>query len=188
MSFRNAVSPGPSGSGVPETAAQGYSIIDAQSTVDGTLRTSDDLRVEGIVLGTVECAGVLYVAEGAQIDATIDAGGIIVAGSLSGVIRCHGRMEIRSSGIVRGQVETERLMILEGGVYEGQLRMDAPSPPNVSVPEEPEATEFPQIVEPEPTPEPPTAYSFLRNFTTTQTVAEPSTSDLPGSGSDDEPN
>lgn len=108
--------------GTPPGGSSSY--IDPDSTVEGTLRTDRDLRVEGSVSGTIQCDGVLFVAEGALVDAEIDASSIIVAGEMSGTVRCRGRLEIRSTGIVRGDVRTGALVILEGARYEGQIAME----------------------------------------------------------------
>jgi cytoskeletal protein CcmA (bactofilin family) len=147
----------------PDTGA--HSRIDDQTAIDGTVATPADLLVEGKITGSVSCGGTLYVASGAEVDAKVDASAIVVAGTLSGTVRCTGRLEIQSTGVVRARVDTERLVILEGGVYEGQLRMEAPS--------DEVAVDLPGIDEPpadEDAPEPPspapTAYSFLRSFTT----------------------
>ncbi len=98
-------------------------IIDDLTSFDGTLRTAGDLRIEGQVTGQVECQGTLIVAEGATLDAGVIAADIIVSGTLSGTITCHGRLDVRDTGVVRGRVETGRLAIQEGGIYEGHLTM-----------------------------------------------------------------
>ena len=187
MSTRTAATP--VAAVAPEASTErSASLIDSQSVIDGTLSTSEDLFVEGRVLGTINCAGTQHVAEGAEVDATVDAGGIVVAGTLSGTVRCSGRMEIRPTGIVRARVETERLLVLEGAVYEGQLRMTAPEPQEeveVAEPaEEPVAEPEAQSAAPA-TPPPAGSYSFLRNFGNNQPASEPG-DDLPGNDPDEE--
>jgi cytoskeletal protein CcmA (bactofilin family) len=135
------------------------SYIDPESTVEGTLRTDHDLRVEGSVSGTIQCEGVLMVAEGALVDAEIDASSIIVAGEMSGKIRCRGRLEIRSSGIVRGDVQTGALVIHEGARYEGQIAMEMTTVPAADSGD----GEALESVEPEDEPAE-GEYSFLRRF------------------------
>src|SRR5688500_6616963 len=99
-----------------ELTSRDSSRIDDRTTIDGTIATSADLRVEGRVQGSISCDGGLYVADGAEIDGTVEAGGIVVAGTLQGTVRCRGLMEIRATGVVRAQVETERLIIIEGAL------------------------------------------------------------------------
>jgi cytoskeletal protein CcmA (bactofilin family) len=99
------------------------SIIDRSSAFDGVLRTSRNLRVEGQAKGEIHCEGTLYVDEGAEVNARIVAANVSVAGNLSGEITCRGRLQILPTGRVSGKLATARLVIQEGAIYEGELRM-----------------------------------------------------------------
>jgi len=103
-----------------------FSVIDRHSNFDGIFRSNRDLRIEGEVKGTIECQGTLFVAEGANVSATVEAEHIAVAGNLNGEIRCLGRLQIMPTGRVRGKVTTITLVINEGAYYEGQLEMAPP--------------------------------------------------------------
>src|SRR5579884_3269804 len=103
-----------------------YSLIDRHSTFDGTFHSDRDVRIDGIVKGTIECQGTLFVAQGANVTAKVEAENITVAGDLNGDIHCRGRLQIMPSGQVRGKVVTETLVIDEGAYYEGQLEMTPP--------------------------------------------------------------
>lgn len=136
---------------------RGTSVIDAHSDVEGIYNTSRDLRVEGRLNGTINCDGVLFVADGAEVDAAVEAESIIVSGILRGTINCRGRLEITASGSVTGEVTTAGLVIVEGARYEGQIQMSAPTTPA--------ATSAPEPAVEEPTaPEPQDAYSLLRRY------------------------
>lgn len=103
-----------------------YSLIDRHSIFDGTFRANRNLRIDGEVKGTIECKGTLFVAQGANVSAKVEAESITVAGDLNGDIRCQGRLQIMPSGRVRGKVTTVTLVINEGAYYEGQLEMTPP--------------------------------------------------------------
>lgn len=138
---------------------RGTSVIDVHSDVEGTYNTSRDLRVEGRLSGTINCDGVLFVADGAEVDATVEAESIIVSGVLRGAITCRGRLEITSSGSVTGEVTTAGLVIVEGARYEGQIQMATPAATaEVAAP-----APTPEV-EDEPAPEPQDAYSLLRRY------------------------
>ncbi len=107
-------------------ASEALSLIDRHSTFDGTYRSSRDLRIEGQVKGTIECRGTVHVAQGAQVDAHVEAENIVVAGELSGEIVCRGRLQLMPTGRLRGKVSTQTLVINEGAIYEGQLEMMSP--------------------------------------------------------------
>lgn len=152
-----------------------FSLIDRHTTVDGSLETQYDLRVDGQVLGTLRCAGTLYVSDGATVDATIEAGNVVVAGSVAGAIRCTGRLEIQASGVVRAEVATASLVILEGAIFEGQIRMEAPAA----------ADDTPAPAAEGAADEQEEPYTFLRRFRTVDEASEPAT-DLPAAPDDDE--
>ncbi len=99
------------------------SIIDRSSMFDGTLRTSRNLRIEGQARGELYCDGTIYIEEGAQVDAKIVAANVTVSGSLTGQVTCHSRLQIMPTGRVSGRVATASLIIQEGAIYEGELRM-----------------------------------------------------------------
>lgn len=110
------------------------SLIDRYSSIEGTFATSRDVRVEGVVRGKLACQGLLYVAEGADVDASVDASSITVAGKVNGEITCSGRLQITSTGRVSATVTTDSLVIDEGAFYEGDLNMQSPRVGHQSAP------------------------------------------------------
>lgn len=127
------------------TGFDAASIVDRESSFEGTFRSQKDLRVEGELKGTISCNGTLFVAEGAVVSATVDAEHVTVAGDVQGEVRCRGRLQILPSGRVRARVATGSLVIQEGAIYEGELEMAGverttprplrtrPAPPPVSI-------------------------------------------------------
>ena len=106
--------------------AESFSVIDRHSVFDGIFHSSRDLRIDGEVKGTIECQGTLFVAQGANVNAKIEAENVTVAGDLHGEVNCRGRLQIMPSGRLRGKVNTQTLVINEGAYYEGQLDMANP--------------------------------------------------------------
>jgi cytoskeletal protein CcmA (bactofilin family) len=101
------------------------SFIDSQSHFSGTHSTPNDFRVEGHFDGTIECAGALFVAESADVNARVTAGSISVAGHLQGEMLCRGRFEILSSGKVEARVQAGTIVVHDGARYQGEMRMRA---------------------------------------------------------------
>lgn len=131
-----------------------FSVIDRHSNFDGTFHANRDLRIEGEVKGTIECEGTLFVAQGANVSARVEAENITVAGDLNGDVRCRGRLQIMPSGRVRGKVTTETLVINEGAFYEGQIEMTASGERSASTtprPLPPKAAPSPPVAIPAPT-------------------------------------
>lgn len=135
MSYRgdepNTGSSQSTSSAIPES----YSLIDRHTQIQGTISSDRDLRIEGRLRGELHCQGLVQIAEGADVDATVQASRITVAGNLTGTLTCIGRFQILPTGRVRGTLVTKSLVINEGAVFEGELRMDVDEPAIVAAPQ-----------------------------------------------------
>jgi cytoskeletal protein CcmA (bactofilin family) len=111
------------GNGSPSGASRLQSFIDRDSHLTGTHTTPNDLYIEGHFEGTIECAGALFIAESADVNAHITAGSVAVAGHLQGEVVSRGRFEMLASGRAETRVVAGTIVIHEGARYEGELRM-----------------------------------------------------------------
>jgi cytoskeletal protein CcmA (bactofilin family) len=102
------------------------SVIGRDDKFEGTLRTQRSVRILGQLQGHIEAAKSVYVEEGAKVDADLTADEAIIAGLYSGKLICRQRLEIRSTGVTKGEIETVRLMLHEGGFIDGELHMQRP--------------------------------------------------------------
>lgn len=102
------------------------SVVGREDRFEGTVRVQKGLRVLGTVTGKIEAATYVHVEESANVEADLTADEAIIAGHYSGKLVCRQRLEIRSTGLVKGEIETVRLMLHEGGFIDGELHMRRP--------------------------------------------------------------
>lgn len=121
----------------PDESGEGFSVIDRHSNFDGTFIAKRDLRIEGEVKGLIECSGTLFVAQGAVVNASVEAENFTVAGDFSGEVNCRGRLQVMPSGRLRGKVATRTLVINEGAYYEGDMEMVASDQQRIQAPVSP---------------------------------------------------
>ncbi len=114
------MSPGNNG---PNSTNRLQSFIDRDSHLTGTHVTPNDLYIEGHFEGTIECAGALFIAESADVNAQVTAGSVAVAGHLQGEVTTRGRFEMLASGRAEARVVAGTIVVHEGARYEGELRM-----------------------------------------------------------------
>ncbi len=141
----------------PDDTGEGFSVIDRHSNFDGTFVAKRDLRIEGEVKGAIDCSGTLFIAQGANVNARVEAENITVAGEFTGEVNCRGRLQVMPSGRVRGKVMTKSLVINEGAYYEGEMEMSsetrvAPGTPPRALPTAPVTTPTPRPTTPLPAP------------------------------------
>jgi len=95
--------------------------------IQGEVRFRDVLRVDGKISGKVISEKELVVGETGEVDADIDVGVLSVSGKVTGTIHVKEKLEIHPKGRVLGEVTLEKpnLVIHEGGVFEGNIDMNA---------------------------------------------------------------
>ncbi len=104
------------------------SLIAREDTFEGQLNTTRGVRIMGTVRGGIESQQYVHVEENAHVEADITAQEVVIAGEYSGKLTCRERVEIRASGRVSGQIETQKLLLHEGGYFDGELHMQKPTP------------------------------------------------------------
>jgi cytoskeletal protein CcmA (bactofilin family) len=100
------------------------SFLGTQSELRGDLKIKGILRLDGIVSGRIEADQVIL-SETAVARGEIAAKKIIVGGRAEGILRATGLLEIRPKGKVEGEIFTSKLLIMEGGQFNGQIEMSS---------------------------------------------------------------
>ncbi len=100
------------------------SFLGAESEFKGELTAKGILRMDGTVTGRV-LADEVILSETAVIKGDIIAKKVIVGGSVEGIIRASDLVEIKSKGKMKGEVFTNKLLVLEGAEFNGKIEMKA---------------------------------------------------------------
>lgn len=108
---------------LPVAADARTSVIAHDTAWKGDLTSDGTVHVHGRVEGGVTAKDDVYVAEEAEVDATITATNVIVAGSVRGSVRCVGRFEVLPQGRVSGDAVAPTLVVHHGATVSGQVRM-----------------------------------------------------------------
>lgn len=101
--------------------------ITSSLLIKGEVRGSDDLYIDGEVQGTIHLSnGRVTVGPHGKISADVDAREIIVRGKVTGALRGRERVEIGSTGEVRGDIATSRIAIGEGAQIHSKVEIARP--------------------------------------------------------------
>jgi cytoskeletal protein CcmA (bactofilin family) len=111
-------------------------VIGAHAKVSGSVivtaaigTTDGDVIVEGTVDGSVRASGRLTLGVGAVVTGELIAHDVRIAGKLDRGIRATGVIHLLSTAEVNGDLEASRVVIDDGAIFEGQvkLRRNAPA-------------------------------------------------------------
>jgi cytoskeletal protein CcmA (bactofilin family) len=93
------------------------------ATFVGKLTFEGAVRIDGKFKGEVFSDGTLVVGKGAQVDAELAVGEMIIEGTIVGNIRANRSIEVRSSGCLTGDLSTPTLQIEKGAMFGGRSVM-----------------------------------------------------------------
>jgi len=92
--------------------------------VSGNITFADRLEIEGKVTGKISSeGGSLIIGEFGTVKAEIDIGVCVIHGNLEGDLTARSRVEIHRTGRVAGDLLTPILIVEEGAIFNGAVRM-----------------------------------------------------------------
>jgi len=89
----------------------------------GKLILKGSIRIEGVFNGEILGEGTLMIGEGARIEGDIAVDRMVIHGEVRGTLNAKERLEICTSGHVRGNITTPVLVIQEGAFFLGECHM-----------------------------------------------------------------
>ncbi|TMV49690.1 polymer-forming cytoskeletal protein [Paenibacillus mesophilus] len=105
---------------------------------EGRIKSEAGIRIEGHITGNVESAGDVTVGENGEVKSNITARNVVIAGAVHGNITTKGSVRILSTGKLYGNTTTQSLVIEEGGLFQGNSRVDtaAATVPSAEAPQQ----------------------------------------------------
>ena len=101
-------------------------LIGEGTVITGELRFADGLRIDGEVVGDVVAAGegysILVISETARVTGKVNAGHVIVNGTVIGPIHSSDLLELQPKAQITGDVRYEVLEMHQGATIDGELR------------------------------------------------------------------
>jgi cytoskeletal protein CcmA (bactofilin family) len=102
--------------------SNGQSIV-----IKGDISGSEDLVIAGRVEGSITLAGrILTLAEGSHVVGEIEAGTVVLSGRVQGTVEAKDRLEVKSTAVVDGQLNTSRLIVADGSQMKAKVEMPGP--------------------------------------------------------------
>ncbi len=116
-------------------AEERVTVIAPGDSLQGRLVMKGDGQLLGDFQGEVDCQGELLIGKDAQVAANIRTRNIVVSGLVRGNVTAVGRLKINSSGRLEGDARVGALIVQEGGVHHGAIRVHPEGLPAEPVPE-----------------------------------------------------
>lgn len=99
-------------------------IIEKGCKIEGSLVFEGIFRIAGEFKGTIFTNDTLIITETGVVEGDINAGVIIVSGSLKGKVLSSGRVEMKNPARFEGSVLSPNLIVEEGVIFYGETRIN----------------------------------------------------------------
>ena len=105
------------------------SLIAPGSCIEGNLKFTDGLRIDGEVTGSIRAnegsSSILVISESATVTGSIYADHVIINGRVTGPVHASELLELQPKARIEGEVSYKALEMHQGAVIFGQLRPTA---------------------------------------------------------------
>ncbi|MDE3105559.1 MAG: polymer-forming cytoskeletal protein [Acidobacteriota bacterium] len=110
-------------------SAEGSAVLSKSLQLKGDISGEEDLFVDGEMEGTIVLEGNrLTIGPNGKVAAEITVRDLVVFGKLTGDIHATGRVELRQSAAVLGNVFASRLSIEESAMFKGKVELTVEAP------------------------------------------------------------
>jgi cytoskeletal protein CcmA (bactofilin family) len=106
-------------------------VIAREDELSGKLMLKGPGQVLGRFSGQIECDGDLFVGPEAQVEADIKGNRITISGLVRGNVIASNRLKITTSGRLEGDATVGALVVQEGGVHYGVIRVHPEGIPDI---------------------------------------------------------
>ena len=97
-------------------------VIGANTDLEGNIRTTESLRIDGRIKGEIT-ADCVVIGDGGVILGDVTANKVTVGGKVKGNISAATGLELLPKGQILGDIKTSKLVISDGATFEGNCQM-----------------------------------------------------------------
>ncbi|MEN6477667.1 MAG: polymer-forming cytoskeletal protein [Rectinema sp.] len=94
-------------------------VLGADVRFSGKIKSSKSFMIKGRVSGSVEIGAELFIAEGADVEADLDALQVTVRGRVKGRIRAGRSIQVLPGATVSGDLQAPEIAIEHGSHFDG---------------------------------------------------------------------
>lgn len=108
-----------------KTNLGGTTLIGAGTTLKGDINSTNDLRIDGTVLGNITCAAKIVIGDTGVIEGDISGNQADIVGKVTGNIRSKELLQLRGNCVVKGNLYAGKLQLEPTATFNGQCHMGA---------------------------------------------------------------
>lgn len=108
---------------VPSSNSTAINTLVSGTHIEGKITAQSDIRIDGSIEGTLNCAGKLIIGAGGKVEGDSTCENAVIEGSFRGTLIVKNELDVRSNANVVGEIKTGKLNVESGAVFNGNCDM-----------------------------------------------------------------
>ena len=85
--------------------------------IEGKIIAGSDIRIDGSLVGSLECKGKVIIGPKGNIDGNIDCKNAVVEGTFQGQLSISELLTVKESANISGEIKTGQLIVQSGAIF-----------------------------------------------------------------------
>ena len=102
---------------VPQSSSHALNSVVEGTVFEGDIKSDSDIRIDGKLIGSLDCAGKVIIGPKGAIDGDIRCNNALVEGSFSGLLSVQDTLTVNQSAKITGDINTDKLVVHSGAVF-----------------------------------------------------------------------
>jgi cytoskeletal protein CcmA (bactofilin family) len=98
-------------------------VLVAGTKIEGTLHAESDIRIDGVLIGTLIAKSKLIIGQSGSVEGQISAHQAVIEGKFNGKIKVTDLLQVKETAHVQGEVTAGKISVNPGGVFDVQVKM-----------------------------------------------------------------
>ncbi len=101
------------------------SLIGQHTTFTGIITGSEDILINGELIGDIDIRASVRVGSSGHIKGTIKAVNVVIEGRVEGTLKIEEKIELMNNANITANMECKQLAVSDGAFFEGKVHMES---------------------------------------------------------------
>ncbi len=100
-----------------DSTPSGINSLGHNTSIKGDLSTESDIRLDGTLIGNLNCKGKLILGPKGNIQGDVVCDNAVIEGRIDGTIRVKDLLHVKETAKITGEISTNKLTVQSGAVF-----------------------------------------------------------------------
>lgn len=110
-----------------ESYSNSATLISSGTTLNGDVKSENDLRIDGIIHGNIYCTAKIIVGPTGFVEGNIEGANADITGKVDGNVSVKELLQLKAGGNINGNIIAAKLQIDPAAVFNGKCQMGTPA-------------------------------------------------------------